>query len=783
MSDVRSSGIGRLGDAIRLDGAALDCAFPCHIALDRRLRIIRIGPVLRRLVPSCSEGSPFNDSFEVRRPTILSLDFDSIAGHQGSLFLIAARDRPDLLLKWQVLPLAGERLVFLGSPWITDTAALVRLGLTIRDYALHDPAADYLILVQAQSRALDEAQALARELRAARDQLQASYADLERKVEERTVELRETLQYQTATSDVLKVINRSSFDLNPVLETMVETAARLCYADKAFIYRLDGAAYRLAVGYGLSQKFRESEEQTSIYPGRGTLVGSVALEKQTMHVADALADPNYEVRVGAEIGQVRTMLGVPLQRKGAVIGVVGLARGRVDLFTDRQIELVTTFADQAVIAIENVRLLTELQERTSALQRSVEEMKALSEVGQAVSSTLDLQTVLGTIAARAVPLSGADAGAFYTYDEATGVLRLQASYQLEDELVRALTEAPIRLGEAAAGRAAVQRRAVQMPDIDAELSYPLHGILWRLGYRALLAVPLLHEERIIGALTVLRQTPGAFSEEIVRLIQAFATQSALAIQNANLFHEIEETGRQLAVASQHKSEFLANMSHELRTPLNAILGYTELIQDNIYGQVPDKIREVLDRVQSSGRHLLGLINDVLDLSKIEAGRLTLSIVDYSMKEVVQTVVMATEALVAEKKLALRIAISEHLPLGEGDERRITQVLLNLVGNAIKFTEAGEIAVQAIAADGAFHVSVRDTGPGIAAEDQQRIFEEFQQVDSSSTREKGGTGLGLSISKKIIELHGGRIWVESELGRGSTFRFTLPVRSGSRRAPA
>jgi signal transduction histidine kinase len=250
-----------------------------------------------------------------------------------------------------------------------------------------------------------------------------------------------------------------------------------------------------------------------------------------------------------------------------------------------------------------------------------------------------------------------------------------------------------------------------------------------------------------------------------------------------LFHEIEETGRQLAVASQHKSEFLANMSHELRTPLNAILGYTELIQDNIYGQVPDKIREVLDRVQSSGRHLLGLINDVLDLSKIEAGRLTLSIADYSMKEVVQTVVMATEALVAEKKLALRIAISEHLPLGEGDERRITQVLLNLVGNAIKFTEAGEIAVQAIAADGAFHVSVRDTGPGIAAEDQQRIFEEFQQVDSSSTREKGGTGLGLSISKKIIELHGGRIWVESELGRGSTFRFTLPVRSGSRRAPA
>jgi signal transduction histidine kinase len=238
--------------------------------------------------------------------------------------------------------------------------------------------------------------------------------------------------------------------------------------------------------------------------------------------------------------------------------------------------------------------------------------------------------------------------------------------------------------------------------------------------------------------------------------------------------ELGNLYQQLAAASRHKSEFLANTSHELRTPLNAILGYTELIQDNIYGAVPDKIREILDRVQSNGRHLLGLINDVLDLSKIEAGQLTLSISDYSLKEVVHTVVTATGSLVAEKKLTLKTMIAKDLPGGKGDERRITQALLNLVGNAIKFTENGEVVIQATAKNGAFHVAVSDTGPGIKLEDQKRIFDEFQQVDSSSTRKKGGTGLGLSISKKIIELHGGRLWVESEIGKGSIFEFTLPV---------
>jgi signal transduction histidine kinase len=267
-------------------------------------------------------------------------------------------------------------------------------------------------------------------------------------------------------------------------------------------------------------------------------------------------------------------------------------------------------------------------------------------------------------------------------------------------------------------------------------------------------------------------TTGDFSQRVV-----VTNRDELGTLAANLNRMSDELGRlyrQLEAASRHKSEFLANMSHELRTPLNAILGYTELITDNIYGEVPEKIRDVLERVQNSGRHLLRLINDVLDLAKIEAGQFTLSIDEYSVGDVAHSVVTAVEPLAAEKKLALTTAIPADLPRGRGDERRITQVFLNLVGNAIKFTEAGEVRVEVAASDGVFRVSVADTGPGIPDADQQRIFEEFQQADSSSTRTKGGTGLGLSIAKRIVEMHGGRMWVQSHVGKGSTFSFVLPV---------
>jgi signal transduction histidine kinase len=287
-------------------------------------------------------------------------------------------------------------------------------------------------------------------------------------------------------------------------------------------------------------------------------------------------------------------------------------------------------------------------------------------------------------------------------------------------------------------------------------------------------VPLLAGGITVGVFFLDSLTRAAYTEEDVGLVDPVAQQLALAIDNTRLFQDIEEKGRQLETANKHKSQFLANMSHELRTPLNAILGYSELILDNIYGEVPEKIRETLLRVEKNGRHLLGLINDVLDISKIEAGSIALVNSDYSMNDIIQTAVTAVGSLASEKKLELIAQVPPALPRARGDERRTTQVLLNLLGNGIKFTDSGAVTLKVSASDGLFRFAISDTGPGIAEADQQRIFEEFHQAEGASTSRKGGTGLGLAISKQIIELQGGRIWVESSPGKGSTFLFTLPV---------
>jgi signal transduction histidine kinase len=576
--------------------------------------------------------------------------------------------------------------------------------------------------------------------------------------------------------------------LNPVFQAMLEKAARVCEATFGILFELKDGAMVPVGSLGVPKPLWEFFARGPVEPHPDAPVSRAAATKQPVHVLDFRAERAYLDRsaaavAGVELAGIRTLLVVPMLKEGELIGTFAIFRQEVRGFTDKQIDLVTNFAAQAVIAIENTRLLSELRSRTDELARSVEELRALGETSQTVNSTLDLELVLNTIVSKAVQLSGTDAGAIYVFDEGQREFRLRATYGMDQGLIDALGNAHIGIDEQNIAVLLANRELVQIADLKAVARSPVDAIVLGAGYRARLAAPLFSGDDIVGLLVVRRRTPGAFPQNTVDLMKTFAAQSALAIQNAGLFHEIEEKGRELEVASKHKSQFLANMSHELRTPLNAILGYTELILDNIYGEAPEKMRAVLVRVQTNGKHLLGLINDVLDLSKIEAGQLTLALSEYSVAELVQGVYVAVEPLASQKKLALTTKVEKGLPMGRGDERRLAQVLLNLVGNAIKFTDKGEVAIEASQSNGAFNVAVRDSGPGIAAADQAKIFEEFQQVDDTSTRQKGGTGLGLSISRRIVEMHGGRISVDSELGKGSTFTITLPVNADAERQSA
>ena len=591
----------------------------------------------------------------------------------------------------------------------------------------------------------------------------------------RTKELQQSLEYQTATSEVLGVISSSPNDLQPVLDAIITTAGRLCEADYAHCRLERGGLYHVMAKHALDPNQIKEIPNRPVAADRTSLTGRTISERGTVHVPDVLADP--EDTYAASVGNpARTMLGVPLMRNGVAIGAIGLFRRAVKPFTQRQIALVTTFADQAVIAINNARLFEELQARTRELAQSLEELRSLGEVGRTVSSTLDISQVLKTVLEHACTMAQASGGTIYVFDKARGEFHLEAGHKMSEEHIARVRAQPIRLGDAVVGECGERREATQVADLDKELPSPLLDILRRTGVRAVLAVPLLHQADLIGALVIRRNQPGAFSPEMVRLVEAFAAQSAIAIQNARLFREIEEKGHQLEIASRHKSQFVANMSHELRTPLAAILGYAELLKDGIYGALPEKTTPIIARVESNGKHLLGLINTVLDISKIEAGQFNLNLSEYAVSSMVETVRVATESLAAGKKLALKANVATDLPRGLGDEQRLTQVLLNLVGNAIKFTDAGEVRIMASAARGSFTLAVSDTGPGIPQEEHDKVFEKFHQIDNSNTRTKGGTGLGLAIAKDIVEMHGGRIWVESTVGRGATFRMEIPIRA-------
>jgi GAF domain-containing protein len=595
-------------------------------------------------------------------------------------------------------------------------------------------------------------------------------------VQARTKEVQQSLEYQTAISDVLDVISRSPSNIQPVLDAIAETAQRLCQSEQAYIMRLEGGCYRVAAAKDGQPDRIEFLKRNPIPPGRGSMAGRVAIEGRTLQIADALADDEYSLSMAGDRHGYRTILGVPLLRDGTVIGVIILTRHVVQPFTQKQIDLVSTFADQAVIAIENVRLFEAEQQRTRELTESLAQQTATADVLKVISrSTFDLQTVLDTLVHSAARLCEADMGAILRL---SGSVYLHAaSHGLPTDFHESMTKMRFTPGHGSiTGRTALTRDIVHVTDVLDDPDFELIEAMERIGARTELGVPLLREGVPIGVIVLMRRTVRRFTDRQIDLATTFADQAVIAIENVRLFDEIQDKNRQLAEASQNKSQFLSSMSHELRTPLNAIIGLTDMMVANATRFGTEKALEPLKRVHNAGTHLLGLINQVLDLSKIEAGKLELSPESVSLVPLIDEVVGTARQLAEQNKNRLLVDAGENLGTLTIDPMRLRQILLNLLSNACKFTKEGNVTLRARRiANGRdwVELAVVDSGIGMTAEQMAKLFHEFSQADASTAKRYGGTGLGLSITRKLARMMGGDVTVASEPGKGSVFTVRLP----------